>query len=223
MSRRHAIFNAGYHAAVPEFYFLRTEPNSDLGADESEFLIGVHGKPEFSFLKDVELANEFGKKFNLSVELASEDRRGYLQWYSEFEGKFGEIFPMSRIDHYYFLFSKKLVELSSRAWRYADLCRLQSNFNTRNYLPRISLCAHEGEVTLYRLMAPSALLGSEAGHFYFNGLYKELKEEYGKIKSASLRADNQGLLNLAQAANEFRSKIDLGFARCSGILKELGV
>jgi hypothetical protein len=226
LSRKHTIFRAGYAAAAPILHYNRQKFLEETQTEEERnFLLSM---PVLKTAKNdpkraVQEAMKLGAVFNASEGEIPSNYAGYIQWLEHYVRDFEEKYPMSRIEHYYFLFSRKLAELCSCMNICALSCRLQAHFRHSANVPKILLSIHNAEHTLLKLVAASALLGGEAGHYYFNVLFSELKSAFAKFKINVSELDRKGLENMAANAEDYIVRIVAGVDKCDMILKELKV
>src|SRR5204863_8835536 len=118
MSKRFNLFNAGYTVYAPALHYLQLSLAETLSKDEDEEI-----RIRFSYLhrKLAESSGESNKQIDAAIALSEQfelltlpspsSSGDYFDWVKHYIEAFENRFPMSRIDHYYFLYSRKLSEI----------------------------------------------------------------------------------------------------------------
>lgn len=148
----------------------------------------------------------------------------YFNWLRQYIDALETQFPMSRIDHYYFLFARKIAEITCNIG-------LMETYN-RVYITHRSLldlsskyakCLKDTEYILFKLMASAALLSSQPRQNYFNSFYKELSEGFTPFKNVEVnKLNEQELIEFNSSLQNYQATLKNGFKKCITLLKDLG-
>ncbi len=232
MSQRFTLFYAGFTAYAPALYFnqqqfleaCKTEENQVLdkylsklsdGLKEKSYECATHLKTAISVAKQLEIEI-------LPQPLVHED---YYNWVMHYTDCFEQQFPMGRIDHYYFLFSRKISEILANLGllkTYAD-ASLSTN-GSIDLSRKIEKALKDIEYILFKLMAAAALLSSEPRQNYFNVYYRSLCQEFQPFKSIQASGmEEKDFHKLRTLVEEYDILVTDGFKKCMDLLKELGI
>src|SRR5690606_22610988 len=127
---------------------------------------------------------EVATQLELTLPPGPKQAEEYFNWLGSFVETFENAFPMSKIDHYYFLFGRKLAEISSNI-KFA-LCCIKTDKALGNLLNlgrKTDKCLKDNEFILFKLIAPAALLSSEPRHLFFNRHYKDLSSSWDPFRT----------------------------------------
>ena len=232
MSQRLCLFNAGYSAYAPSLYYNQMSlTNSYSGHPEArgrecilkltEYLQGCKDENN-SYL---ETAIGIAKQFDLQTLSPPANYIEYFTWRNQFTEVFENQFPMSRIDHYYFLYSRKIAEIIGNLGLIECYLGLQiESANALDLKSGVDKCLKDTEYILFKLIAAAALLSSEPRHGYFNATYKEINAHFMPFRNMDILQLKEGeLKNLAGDLKSYRNTVEDGYKKCAGLLKELQV
>jgi hypothetical protein len=230
MSQRFNLFNVGFNASLPGLYFSKQKfketfpPHTD---SEVQNLISTYFQNFDLDKKDnhthlasaLDLANHFDIT-DLNIPETSTD---YFIWLDELVAEIEMKFPLSRIEHYYFLYPRKVVELIISLGLIKVVVDLQlhckQNLDLSSHLKsKIKDC----EFIVFKLMAPAALLSSEPGQKCFNDLYKQIVDAIQPFKG--LQIENMSvdqLLKTKSDVDNFSDMLMKGCAECAEALNYL--
>jgi hypothetical protein len=230
MSQRFNLFYAGFTVYAPTLYFNQLEfvdicrnslDGSFLGpvTELSKYL--EHQKDENnSYLKtSVSIASQLG----LNIHEQPENVHMYFDWLAHYTEVVEQLFPMGRIDHYYFLYARKISEILCNAGLIKTYLDLQGKMGDEiDLFRRIEKCLKDNEYILFKLMASAALLSGEPRQNYFNVFYKSMCENHKLIPTTDIRAMNtEHLKRLYTQVDEYSIHVMDGFKKCVSLLKEI--
>ena len=232
MSQRLSLFNAGYHATTPAHYYSQLQLVDQL-APHAEGAVREHldqlcttlKQSETACLASLQMAGSTAIDLELQPGRLPNSADDYFRWLNEFVAQFEATYPMSKIDHYYFLFGRKLGEILSNL-KLAGCClELDARFEKALVLQNKSeKCIKDNEYILFKLIAPAALLSSEPRHNYFNVFYKKINAAYQPFRNLDLGTlGPDGMLALCAELDAFGKEVEKGYQECSTLLKELEV
>lgn len=180
-------------------------------------------KDEYS--SHITTAFSIAKEFDVNPLPTPRDHRDYFNWLSHYIESFEKLFPMSRIEHYYFLYARKVCEVLCNT----ELVRIyiqiiNESGNEAGLNKKIEKCLKDNEFILFKLMAPAALLSSEPRQSYFNQYYKEMTEGFHDFKGIDCaNLTQEEMKQLDTNASKYHSEVMNGFKKCVSMLKELNV
>lgn len=232
MSQRSSLLNAGYCANAPALYYSRAQlAGQHIQSDDTRVRQVVaqfrdeneKGRQEWEDLlrKAADIANQF----EIEPPVLPGTPEQFFAWLPDFVEAFESSFPMSRIDHYYFLFGRKCAELYVNFQLACTCISLDLSLDRALDLNRrIEKCLKDNEYILFKLIAPAALLSSEQRQNFFNVFYKKMNsafEPYRSFEAAGLSPEKMQRLNdeLVVLSNEIKS----GYEGCLTAMKDLGV
>ena len=232
MSQRFTLFYAGFTAHAPALYFSQLQ-FIDTCVVEEDKQVAVYISKFSDTLKDkipenlTHLKTAISVARHLDIEILPQPstHEEYFNWLSHYTGCFEAEFPMARIDHYYFLFARKIAEILCNL----GLLKTYLDFTTTvpetlDLTRKIEKCLKDTEFILFKLMAAAALLSSEPRQNYFNVFYRSLCQEFLPFKGINISALNGSeLVKLNAALQEYDLVVMDGFKKCIGLLKELGI
>ncbi|MBL7930704.1 MAG: hypothetical protein JNL60_02315 [Bacteroidia bacterium] len=232
MSQRFSLFYAGYTSYIPSLYFnqlafiesINDENNSSLQDCLGSLSTTVSNR-ELEVRGHLVTARSLAEHFKIPIPDAPQHHVEYFGWLRQYIDAFESQFPMSRIDHYYFLYARKIAEIACnigllRTYNqvYATKCvdlDLSAKYNK---------CLKDTEYILFKLMAAAALLSSQPRQNYFNSYYKSLSEEFSKFKSIEISGlSAERLTEFNDLLKEYEVVLGNGFKGCISLLKELGI
>ena len=232
MSQRFTLFYAGFTAYAPALYFNQLELIASCKNDEDEAvenyistLSKEVGDKEFESISHLKTAISIAGSMEIEILPQPFNFEDYSAWLNHYTTCFEKEFPMGRIDHYYFLFARKISEISVNLGllnTYVDL--MTSSKGSMDLSRKIEKCLKDIEYILFKLMAAAALLSSEPRQNYFNVYYRSLCQEYLPFKDIDTKAlEEADLKKLHGFAQDFDLVVMDGFKKCIGLLKELGI
>src|SRR5690349_10389476 len=166
MSQRLSLLNAGFSAAAPAQFYSQLELAGQLRSHEHpevrqrvEGLLTSLKSQETEHRNSLSRARELAASLELTAGNLPAGPDEYFEWLPRYVETFEQVFPMSKIDHYYFLFGRKLGELISNVKLAATCLDLEASLNRAVELSRKSeKCIRDNEYILFKLIAPAALL-----------------------------------------------------------------
>lgn len=232
MSQRFTLFYAGFTAYAPALYFNNLDLIDSLYNEENEaikeqvFKLSDELKDKaYEYSTHINTAISVARHLEIDVKAQPHTFDEYFYWLGHFTECFEQKFPMARIDHYYFLFARKIAEIQSNFGllnTYIDLtlCLKDAYSFTR----KMDKCLKDTEFILFKLMAAAALLSSEPRQNYFNVYYRLLCQEFEPFKEVDVSVMGEKELHqLKTDIQKFDVSVTDGFKKCIGLLKELGV
>ena len=231
MNPRCCLFNAGYFAQMPAIYFSKkTFAEKYTGHESAE--IGVYFRnlmetvessfPEAGHCLDE--ATKLAERFQVQIGDKPTSEHAYSNWIGSYIENFERQFPMTRIDHYYFLFGRKLAEIIKNTELLICFNTVLSDLGRGIDLSQeVQRCTKDNEFILFKLMAGSVLLSSEPRHGYFNSLYRQMCQEFELIKSFDFISGNIERNRMQSELRDFEKSVTDGFEKCCALLKELDV
>lgn len=232
MSQRFSLFYAGFTAYAPALYFNQLEFIETCKEEESELLKNyihdfTHKLKDKVYENSTHITTAINVARHWDMELPPEPltHEDYSSWLMHYTESFEKEFPMGRIDHYYFLFARKIAEILSNLGltkTYVDLTLKTGN--SIDLTRKIEKCLKDTEYILFKLMAAAALLSSEPRQNYFNVFYRTLCQEFQPFKEMNLEDLTEAdLKKLDASIQEYDMIVTDGFKKCIGMLKELGI
>ena len=231
IGQRFNLFYAGFTAFLPAMHYnlcaltenVSKTHNGAAGVDlyahlgklinESEDEAKTHLNTTLGLATDFELALP-----NMPLSFSE-----YFAWQQLVTERFEEKFPMSRIDHYYFLYGRKNAEIICNTSLIETLIELHVRTDGRlEYWRSVDKYLKDNEYILFKLIAASALLSSEPRQTYFSAHYTTINNEFKKFKNLNLTtADKESLLKTKDELERYRHLVMDGFKKCIGLLKEM--
>jgi hypothetical protein len=232
MSKRFNLFNAGYTVYAPALYYLKLSLAESLSKDEDEEIsnrfAALRAELEESSnesKEQIEAAIVLAEQFELLTLPSPSSSNDYFDWVKHYIDAFENRFPMSRIDHYYFLYSRKLSEIAANM-AFLKWCVGQCS----DIHPKAEVCSKmdkalkDTEYIIFKLIASAALLSSEPRHSFFNANYKTISAGYEPLRNLSVSSlGKEQLQDLAVNAEKFETSVREGFTKCVSLLEELQV
>lgn len=232
MSQRFSLFYAGLTSYLPALYFKQLEFVSTCEVTEAKELEKCLNEFSKKINDEADEANahlktaiSIARHFDLEPSPHPQTHVDYQLWLEHYISIIEREFPMNRIDHYYFLFGRKIAEIHCNT----QLVKGYTGFLLQckqgiDLSARIEKCIRDNEYILFKLMAAAALLSSEPRQNYFNVYYRSLCNEFNVFKDfeSDFSAVHQ-LKKLHACANEYDLLVMDGFKKCIGILKELEI
>ncbi len=232
MSQRFSLFYAGFCVSAPALYYNQLQLTRKLESEQDERtrltrdeLVTQAEDLYAEQVTNLKTAESIAQSLEVTVPALPQDTESYFAWAPKFVDVFEQSFPMSRIDHYYFLFGRKLSELIVNQELAALWLDVQSKLDAGPELARNSdKFIKDNEYILFKLIAPAALLSSEPRHNYFNVLYKDLNAAFDPFRGIDTSTMvNSGRDKLSGDLRAYGQKAREGFKGCISLLKELGV
>lgn len=232
MSQRFCLFYAGYTAYAPSLYFdqvvlfelIKDPANTEL----SERVNRLANNLEYQRLQSstfLETTISIAQELELELPPKPQNAETFIEWLQMVITVFEEEFPMTKLDHYYFLFGRRLAEIICDTELLAAYVTLLTN-EDKNVLvlKKIDKLLKDVEYILFKMMASAALISGEVRQHYFSVFYKELSAEFRPFVQANVSLMNQQeLQTLANDLSDYNLMAVNGFKKCIGLLKELGV
>jgi len=232
MSPRFCLFYAGFTSYAPALYFNQLSLVSLLESYENElvrqcltqFLKKLPDRKD-EFFSHLTTAIDLAKEFDIAILPPPKDHKDYFNWLSHYIETFERQFPMSRIDHYYFLYARKISEIICNMELLKTYVDITLDTDHQVDLTRkVEKCLKDNEYNLFKLRAPAALLSSEPRHTYFNVFYKDLTNGFQPFQEIDYDVlKEKEMKELETKAGTYSNLAMDGFKKCIGLLKELGV
>jgi len=232
MSQRFSLFYAGYTAYAPLLYYGQLSFAQQYMSSEDQ-LIKRCVSEHCESLRDSEDENRsylktsmsIAKHFELPLTDAPLSPNEYFLWLKMYTEIIEQQFPMSRIDHYYFLYARKIAEILANLG--LAECYIKLHLQTEKRLEvhaKIDKCMQDNAYILFKLIASAALLSSEPRHGFFNENYKIMDRSCAPFKTLNTTqlSDNE-LTKLKADLNTCSLLVKNEFKKCIGQLKELKV
>ncbi len=232
MNHRFNLFYAGYTAYLPSLYYNQLSLVQNYQTQEDEEvrtfltkLCDTLKQKEDGYDSYLKSAVRIAEDFELEIMPRPSSHTEYFTWLAHYTDTFERQFPMSRIDHYYFLYSRKLAEVYAHLGLIKFYIGLTLDLNNRLELKhRIDKSLKDAEYIIFKMMAAAALLSSEPRHHYFNAFYKLMSNDYKSFKEVNVQEmDEQQFKVLNQDVDKYQCTIEDGYNKCIGLLKELQV
>lgn len=232
MSHRFCLFYSGFTSYAPTLYFtqraligrieLELNDKQKIKLDSYSAQVSDSEEEYFSYIKT---AASLAVYFDLDSQVKPETAEEYFAWLKEYTSAFERKFPMTRIDHYYFLYARKLSEIITNTRLAKTKIDLSMDFDHEfGFLSGAHKYIKDTEYILFKLIASAALLSSENRHGFFNTFYKEMNREFERFKRIDIeKMDTNALRALSQSLEEYQRLVMNGFKHCINLLKELGV
>jgi hypothetical protein len=232
MNQRLSLFFAGYYAYNPALYYSQRQLISEFSELKEPDLSGVANRIENELIEahfepesNLRAAMSIASKFEINGLTEPGDFAGYFDWREHYTSEFEALFPMSRIDHYYFLYARKLAEVYCNVGFAGKLLKLRNEVPPEVYLERkIDKCLKDSEYIFFKLIAAAALLSSEPRQSCFNQHYRHLLKQYEQFKGMESKTIQDADSERVQASLiTFSTEVENGIKECVAVLKELGV
>lgn len=230
MSQRFCLFYAGYTASAPSLYFNKVVLFDNYLSQNSENrklskLSEQVYDLKFESTSDLKTAISIADHFKLDVMPQPALPGDYFEWLKDYTAAFEEKFPLTRIEHYYFFYARKIAEMLSHVGMLHALAELAQCLNLQeSVLRQMDTYLSETETLIFRNRAATALLSSEPRHSCFMALYNDINKEFEKFKAIDpLKLDAVSLKQFQKDLDDLKCKTLDGFKRCIGLLKELGI
>ena len=232
MSQRFTLFYAGFTANAPALYFnqlefigfCKNEGDELLKPFISKFSNTLQDKV-VECTSNLKAAINLAEHFDMEILPEPQNPEEYFNWVFHYTECFEKAFPMARIDHYYYLFSRKIAEIicnMSLLETYIDL-RL-SYVSTLDLSKKMEKCLKDTEYILFKLMAAAALLSSEPRQNYFNVFYRSLCQEFTPLKGVNImEIEESELKKVSSTVKEYDLVVMDGFKKCMSLLEELDI
>jgi len=230
MSQRFCLFYAGFAASAPSVYFNKMElldqylPLQNANGQNEKF------SNDLQYLRyendtSIKTAISIAGYFKLDVLPEPVDSEDYFKWLKHYINVFEEQFPLTQIDHYYFLYARKIAELLAHTVMVSALTELALvQKEPVDLFYEMDKHLSELETVIFKTMAAAALLSSEPRHGYFRAFYAEITSAFAQFKTIhASELDNSGLKALQKNMEAFKYLILNGFKRCIILLKELEI
>ena len=175
--------------------------------------------------QDVATAAELAGKFSITVSAPGDSPEHYDSWRMSYVESFEKQFPMSRIDHYYFFYGRKLSEIACSVSVACVLLTFQRTLKGKvDFAYKIEKCLKDCEFILFRLTAAAALLSSEPRHGHFRESYRLISEAFDRFRYTKIDSlDATELDQLCAGLTEYGELVNGQARQCADLLKELGV
>ncbi len=232
MNQRLSLFFAGYCAYNPALYYEQKSFVEEYSSAEdavlraqidllSASLAEGHFEPE----SNIKTAASIAEKFEIKTLKAPVDPSTYIDWRENYTEQFESQFPMSRIDHYYFLYSRKVAEVFCNIGLAEKLLGIK--YHLQGEWPadrKIDKYLKDSEYILFKLIAAAALLSSEPRHSCFNQYYRQLSQGYQQFKDITAGdLDRERIPNLCKELLAYQQEVEKAIKGCVTVLKELDI
>jgi hypothetical protein len=232
MSQRFSLFYAGFTAYAPALYFHQlefadsclTEENGLLHTYISEFSKNLEDKV-YESSTHIKTAMSVANHLEIEQLPLPVTHAEYFSWLNHYIESMEKEFPMGRIDHYYFLYARKIAEIICNLGLIKTYVDVTVALDGQIDLSRkIEKCLKDTEFILFKLMAAAALLSSEPRQNYFNEFYRLLCNEFLPFKNVDVaHFEKPQLIKLNTSIKDYDLLVMDGFKKCIGLLKELGI
>lgn len=232
MSQRFSLFYAGYTSYLPSLYFnqlafiesVNDENNKSLNECLTSLLTTV-SEGEQEARGHIITAKSLAEYFKIPVPDVPFHHIEYFNWLRQYIDALETQFPMSRMDHYYFLFARKIAEITCNVGLMITYNRVYTSHRSLLDLSaKYNKCLKDTEFILFKLMAAAALLSSQPRQNHFNSYYRELNEGFKPFKDIDINSLNESeLARFDKNLNAYLLVLENGFKKCIGLLKELGI
>ncbi len=231
MSQRFSLFYAGYTSYLPSLYFNQLafieSVNEENNKSLSDCLSSLHttvNEGEQEARVHLVTAKSLADFFKVPVPEVPLHHIEYFNWLRTYIDALETQFPMSRIDHYYFLFARKIAEITCNIGLMETYNRVYiTHRSLLDLSSKYSKCLKDTEYILFKLMAAAALLSSQPRQNYFNSFYRELSDGFAPLKSVDVNLlDEHQILEFNQHLQNYQATLKNGFKKCITLLKDLG-
>lgn len=228
ISQRFNLFYAGYAAYKPSLHYNREALYGKVSADRTvkgyddclRKLKSSIENTEDEAKSNLATAASLGQAFDLSIDYQPKSLSDYFTWLNLYSDAFEGRFPMSRIDHYYYLYGRKNAELICNTGLMQSYLDLHLGTDLKlDIWSGINKCLRDNEYILFKLIAASALLSSEPRQNYFSDHYKLISNEFRPFRNInfSLLPEEQ-LFKLKEDLSVYESTVITGFKGCLQLL-----
>lgn len=230
MTPRFSLFFAGYSAYAPVQYYSKLSFVSNYREENDEEISKCITRITSSLEEDraeytsyLTSAIAIAKDFELGALPLPSSHTEYFDWLGHYTKMMEDQFPMSRIEHYYFLYARKIGEIVSNINLLKCYIDLSLDLDGKiDLTSRMEKCLRDTEYILFKLVASAALLSSEPRHNYFNLLYKELNKGFEPFKEVNVKAlNNVSGKSLSEEIEKYNATVINGFKQGISLLKEL--
>lgn len=233
MSQRFTLFYAGFTAHAPALYFSQVQFLDDCRLTGESSLEKYISKLSDTIRDSrdesaTHLKTAISVADHLEIEILPQPDtfEDYFNWLTHYIQCFETHYPMGRIDHYYFLYARKISEILLNVGLLETYIQFQLSEagSPLDIHRKMDKCLKDTEYILFKLMAAAALLSSEPRQNYFNTFYRTLCQEFLPFKELELTALSASDLNkLDGSLKEYNLVVMDGFKKCISLLKELGI
>lgn len=231
ISQRFNLFYAGFTAFLPATHFnlcaltenISKSHNGTAGAELYQHLGKLIADSEPEAKTHLVTTNGLAQTFELDLPPSPNTFNDYFNWQHSVTDKFEQKFPMSRIDHYYFLYGRKNAEIISNTNLIETLIELYLKTDGRvEYWRSVDKYLKDNEYILFKLIAASALLSSEPRQTYFSAHYNNISNEFKKFRDLNLGTASKPELEQTKLQLEhYRCMVMDGFKNCIKLLKDI--
>ena len=168
-------------------------------------------------------AYSIAKEFEVDAPELPANADEYFEWFPAFVKAVEKSFPMSRIDHYYFLFGRKISEILVNS-EFASCCLdLQLELGNGVDLSRkTDKCIKDNEYILFKLIAPAALLSSEPRQNFFNVYYRSINAAFEPFRGLEVAGlESAAMSKLSSDLRAYQKQVEDGYSDCESHLKAL--
>lgn len=232
MSQRFSLFYAGYTSYIPSLYFNQLAFIESINGGDNQLLSECLGSLSTT-VSDSELearghivtASSLAEHFKIQIPEPPQHHVEYFGWLRQYIDAFEGQFPMSRIDHYYFLYARKIAEITCNIGLLKTYNQVyETQCADLDLSAKYNKCITDTEYILFKLMAAAALLSSQPRQNYFNTYYKGLNEAFNQIKTVDISTLNKEQLHdFNQKLTDYELSLHNGFKQCISLLKDLGI
>jgi hypothetical protein len=231
MSQRFNLFSAGFCANAPALYYHQQDlagqhgllVHNSVSAAIGDILPALKQKEDVH-LSQLRTALSIAREFEVDAPDLPANGEDYFDWFAAYVKAFEDSFPMSRIDHYYFLFGRKISEILVNLGLASSCLDLQLSLGNAVDLSRkTDKSIKDNEYILFKLIAPAALLSSEPRQNFFNVYYRSINGAFEPFRGLDVIALKEPeMRKLSSDLRAYGDEVLKGYRQCESQLKELG-
>jgi len=231
ISQRLNLFYAGFAAFQPSLHYNREALYGKVCSDSlTQQYSSCLEKLKSSIVDTADEAKShlstaasLAKYFNLELTLVPQTLSDYFTWQSQYCDAFESRFPMSKIDHYYFLYGRKNAELLCNAGLMQSYLHLHLGTECKlEVWSGLNKCLKDTEYILFKLIAASALLSSEPRQSHFGDHYKMISNRFFEFRGLDPSTfDKSALTKMTEGLQNYENCVVSGFKSCMKLLSDL--
>lgn len=228
MSKRFSLFYTGITAYLPGVYYSQLELLLQYQASETVSRDNLHVLEQQ--LQDLEPEHttyiSVARSLGESLKIEGFHYTDYKDWLVQFTKRMDKSYPITNIEHYYFLFGRKLAEIKECVNK-VNCCILL--MNNSPLLPELLNIIreemHKADLILQKLTACATILSGEYRQIYFGTYYHFLLRHFDRVKLQDDKEEfsSEELNKLSVELDYFSAQLTNGFKKCIGMLKNLAI